>query len=112
MLKEFLIDSNGKLHNLKPTPENNDAEKILEHVGGMGLTGNNRNTFKLIPITSFFIKVDTGRFKDLDNLMQEMTEADKNIGIALLADSLHKNFRGVLTCGDHLSIKDLEMIWR
>ncbi len=108
----LLIDGNGNLLNLKPnnSEKNNDAEKFWSTVGGMGLTGVIiEATFKLIPITSSLIKVDTTRFKDLDHLMQEMTEADKKYRYSVAwVDSLHKNFRGVLTCGDHLSIKDIK----
>ena len=48
----------------------------------MGLTGVIiEATFKLIPITSSYIKVDTKRFKNLDDLMQEMIEADKKYSL-------------------------------
>ena len=107
----LLFDGNGKLHNLKPNSEKNkNSEKFWSTVGGMGLTGVIiEATFKLIPITSSYIKVDTKRFKDLDHLMKEMTEADKKYRYSVAwVDSLHKNFRGVLTCGDHLSIENLK----
>ena len=99
------------MHNLKPNSEKNkNSEKFWSTVGGMGLTGVIiEATFKLIPITSSYIKVDTKRFKDLDHLMIEMTEADKKYRYSVAwVDSLHKNFRGVLTCGDHLSIENLK----
>ena len=112
VIKILLIDGNGKLHKLKPdnSKKNNDAEKFWSTIGGMGLTGVIiEATFKLIPITSSYIKVDTKRFKDLDHLMQEMIEADEKYRYSVAwVDSLHKNFRGVITCGDHLSIKDLK----
>ena len=108
----LLIDGKGKLHNLQPNSyeKDNEAEKFWGTVGGMGLTGVIiEATFKLIPITSSYINVDTKRFKDLDHLMQEMIKADKKYRYSVAwVDSLHKNFRGVLTCGDHLSIQNLK----
>ena len=106
-----LIDGNGNLHNLKPDNSNNDDEKkFWSTVGGMGLTGIILEaTFSLIPISSSYIEVDTKRFSNIDELMGEMIECDKKFRYSVAwVDSLHKEFRGVLTCGDHLDAKKLK----
>ena len=103
----LLLDGTGKVHNLKPDDSLNQSnvEKFWSTVGGMGLTGVIiEATFTLIPISSSYIEVDTKRFNDLDQLMIEMTESDKKYRYSVAwVDSLHKKFRGVLTCGDHLN---------
>ncbi len=107
-----LLDGKGKLHTLKPYCSINkiDDKNFWSTVGGMGLTGVIvEASFKLIPISSSFIEVDTKRFKNLDQLMSEMIEADKKYRYSVAwVDSLHKNFRGVLTCGDHLDYQKLK----
>ena len=76
----------------------------------MGLTGIILEaTFSLIPISSSYIEVDTKRFSNIDELMGEMIECDKKFRYSVAwVDSLHKEFRGVLTCGDHLDAKKLK----
>ena len=76
----------------------------------MGLTGVILEvTFSLIPISSSYIAVDTRRFCDIDELMGEMIESDKKYRYSVAwVDSLHKKFRGVLTCGDHLDMDKLQ----
>ena len=107
-----LIDGNGNLHTLKPdnSINNNDRKKFWSTVGGMGLTGIILEaTFSLIPISSSYIEVDTKRFSNIDELMGEMIECDKKFRYSVAwVDSLHKEFRGVLTCGDHLDVKKLK----
>ena len=107
-----LLDGKGKLHTLKPYSSINkiNDKNFWSTVGGMGLTGVIvEATFKLIPISSSFIEVDTKRFNNLDQLMSEMIEADKKYRYSVAwVDSLHKNFRGVLTCGDHLNYLKLK----
>ena len=108
----ILIDGNGNLHNLKPDNSINkdDEKKFWSTVGGMGLTGIILEaTFSLIPISSSYIEVDTKRFSNIDELMGEMIECDKKFRYSVAwVDSLHKEFRGVLTCGDHLDAKKLK----
>jgi len=108
----ILIDGNGNLHNLKPDSSINkdDEKKFWSTVGGMGLTGIILEaTFSLIPISSSYIEVDTKRFSNIDELMAEMIECDKKFRYSVAwVDSLHKEFRGVLTCGDHLDAKKLK----
>ena len=111
-----LLDGKGKQHILKPynSKNHNDDEKFWSTVGGMGLTGVIvEATFKLIPISSSLIVVDTKRFNDLDQLMSEMIESDKKYRYSVAwVDSLHENFRGVLTCGDHLNSQKLKKDFR
>ncbi len=101
-----LMDGNGEIHNLMPFNNENpsNCEKFWATVGGMGLTGIIiEATFSLIPISSSYISVDTCRFNDLNSLMNEMIQSDKKYRYSVAwIDSLNKNFRGVLTCGDHI----------
>lgn len=101
-----LMDGNGEIHNLKPFDEYclSNSKKFWATVGGMGLTGIIiEATFSIIPISSSFISVDTTRFNDLNSLMNEMIQSDKKYKYSVAwIDSLNKNFRGVLTCGDHI----------
>ncbi len=112
----LLLDGNGKLHNLKSdsSGDNNVYKKFWSTIGGMGLTGVILEaTFSLIPITSSYVEVDTKRFYNLDELMVEMIESDKKYRYSVAwVDSLHKKFRGVLTCGDHLEIEKLKNDFR
>lgn len=78
-------------------------------VGGMGLTGIVLSaTFRLIPIESSAMAVDTDRVPDLDTLLALMTERDDDYRysvawIDLLARGRHLG-RSVLTRGDHARI--------
>ena len=75
-------------------------------VGGMGLTGIVLSaTFRLIPIETSKMAVDTARVPDLDTLLALMTEGDDDYRysvawIDLLARGRHLG-RSVLTRGDH-----------
>ena len=106
-----LIDGKGHLKRL--TKEENINQQELDQfwatIGGMGLTGVIvEATFSLIPIKTSQIKVDTFRFKDLDNLMDGMIQADKHYQYSVAwIDSLNKNNRGILTCGNHANLEDL-----
>ncbi len=108
----LLLDGTGKVHILKPDDSENqrNVDRFWSTVGGMGLTGVIiEATFTLIPISSSYIKVDTKRFNNLDQLMIEMTESDKKYRYSVAwVDSLHEKFRGVLTCGDHLNSDKLK----
>ena len=111
-LKEIiLMDGTGEIHKLKPFDDVNpsNVKKFWATVGGMGLTGIILEaTFSVIPISSSYINVDTKRFIDIDSLMIEMIEADKKYRYSVAwVDSLSKNFRGVLTCGEHLDKSEI-----
>ncbi len=102
----LLIDGNGELLELSQFNENQENRaKFWATFGGMGMTGVILEaTFSLIPISSSFISVDTTRYENLDDLMDKMIESDKNHRYSVAwVDSLNKNFRGVLTSGNHSS---------
>ena len=57
-------------------------------------------TISLIKIETASMKVDTFICNDLDSLMDLMSAKDKDYSYSVAwIDSLHKNSRGVLTCG-------------
>lgn len=83
-----------------------DPELFWATVGGMGLTGVIVSaTFRLVPIETSRMAVDTYRVANLDELMARMsdTEADVRYSVAWI-DLLAKGARlgrGVLTNGEH-----------
>jgi decaprenylphospho-beta-D-ribofuranose 2-oxidase len=89
-----------------------DPELFWATVGGMGLTGVMLDaTFRLLPIESSRISVDTYRLDNLDDVMSEMvaSEADFRYSVAwldLLATGRRLG-RGVLTNGGHASAAQL-----
>ena len=105
------MDGTGEIHKLRPFDDLNphNVKKFWATVGGMGLTGIILEaTFSVIPISSSYIKVDTKRFLDIDSLMTAMVKADKKYKYSVAwVDSLNKNFRGVLSCGEHLDKSQL-----
>jgi decaprenylphospho-beta-D-ribofuranose 2-oxidase len=69
-----LVDGRGELRELSPR---NDPEGFWATAGGMGLTGAILDaTIQMKPIESSRLVVDTDRAKDLDEVMQLMTEGD------------------------------------
>tara|TARA_B100000212_G_scaffold123258_1_gene92432 strand:- start:1405 stop:2826 length:1422 start_codon:yes stop_codon:yes gene_type:complete len=113
VLEIKLIDGLGNLKIL--TPDNKDQilfEQFWSTIGGMGLTGVIiEATFKLIKIETSLISVDTSRYGDLESLMDAMLVADKKYRYSVAwVDSLHPKSRGVLTCGDHAKLEELESI--
>lgn len=105
----LLVDGSGAQRELRPDGAPADAEAFWATVAGMGLTGVILEaTFRLIPITSSLISVDTDRHGDLDSLMAAMVEADARYRYSVAwVDSLHAGGRGVLTCGDHAPAEQL-----
>ena len=99
-----LVDGSGQLLHLSPTDSGTSAA-FWATAGGMGLTGVIVEAcFRLLPISSSLISVDTTRFRKLDALMSAMIEADAQYRYSVAwVDSLHPEGRGVLTCGDHAS---------
>jgi decaprenylphospho-beta-D-ribofuranose 2-oxidase len=105
-----LIDGVGNL--LELAPDSADPwlrEAFWATVGGMGLTGVIvAASFRLIPISSSLISVDTDRHRDLEALMAAMVESDHRYRYSVAwVDSLDPRGRGVLTCGDHASAGQL-----
>ncbi len=103
-----LVDGQGQLRELSPS-DPSSAAAFWATAGGMGLTGViTEATFRLIPIETSLISVDTDRFGDLNALMAAMVEADARYRYSVAwVDSLHPAGRGVLTCGDHASLAQL-----
>ena len=97
-----LVDGNGQLLQLNPS-DPATAAAFWATAGGMGLTGVIVEAcFRLIPISSSLISVDTTRFRELDALMAAMVDADARYRYSVAwVDSLNPAGRGVLTCGDH-----------
>lgn len=110
----LLVDGSGALRELRPDGDAADAEAFWATVAGMGLTGVILEaSFRLIPITSSLISVDTDRHGDLDSLMAAMVEADSRYRYSVAwVDSLHAGGRGVLTCGDHAPAEQLPQAQR
>ncbi len=104
-----LVDGSGQLRQLSPS-DPATAAAFWATAGGMGLTGVIVEAcFRLIPISSSLISVDTTRFRDLDALMAAMVEADARYRYSVAwVDSLNPAGRGVLTCGDHASREQVE----
>jgi decaprenylphospho-beta-D-ribofuranose 2-oxidase len=104
-----LVDGCGQLRQLSPR-DPSTAAAFWATAGGMGLTGVIVEAcFRLIPISSSLISVDTTRFRDLDALMAAMVEADARHRYSVAwVDSLHPRGRGVLTCGDHASREQVQ----
>ncbi len=100
----LLMDGKGELLELGQHDKcEENRSKFWATVGGMGMTGVILEaTFSLIPISSSFISVDTSRHENLDDLMDKMMASDKSHRYSVAwVDCLNKNFRGVLTSGNH-----------
>ena len=110
----LLIDGIGDIQELKPTQNNSGKTNnfFWATIGGMGLTGIILEaTISLIKIDTSFIKADTFICNDLDALLELMQSKDKEYSYSVAwVDSLHKKTRGVLTCGEHARLEDLDNI--
>lgn len=109
LLRILILDGNGEIKELVQNSSINkqDADFFWATVGGMGLTGLILEaTIKLKKIESSFMKVDTFICNHLDELMELMMQKDLSYSYSVAwVDSLDKNNRGVLTCGEH-ALKD------
>lgn len=103
-----LVDGRGDSLELRPD-DPKTQEQFWATVGGMGLTGvMTEATFKMIPISSSFISVDTERCADLDAVMARMIESDEQYRYSVAwIDSVSAAGRGVLTRGDHAAADQL-----
>ena len=112
LIEILLIDGLGQIKTLSPINNfsNNTYEQFWATVGGMGLTGVILEaTFSLIPIKTSKISVNTSRYRDLDNLMDAMVISDKEFQYSVAwIDTLNKNGRGVVTCGNHALPEQLQ----
>lgn len=107
-----LIDGLGILKKLSGKKSASIVEKnqFWATIGGMGLTGIIiEASFSLIPIQTSKILVDFSKYKDLDNLMDTMVEAEKNYQYCVAwVDTLSRSNRGIFTGGNHALEIDLE----
>lgn len=103
-----VIDGNGDAVELRPD-DPGTAERFWATVGGMGLTGViTEATFRLIPIETSMMSVDTQRCANLDDVMASMVEGDDNYRYSVAwIDTVSPSGRGVLTRGDHASVDQL-----
>lgn len=90
-----LVNGLGELRVLNPD-DAQSQEQFWATVGGMGLTGvMTEATFKMIPISSSLISVDTERCPDLDKVMAQMIESDSQYRYSVAwIDSLSASGRG------------------
>ena len=90
-----------------------DPDLFWATVGGMGLTGMILDaTFRLIPIETSLMSVETRRIDNLDEIMARMSESDADFRysvawIDLLAQGRHLG-RGVLTNAEHATGDQLD----
>ncbi|MBW4079733.1 MAG: FAD-binding oxidoreductase, partial [Acidobacteria bacterium] len=92
-----------------------DAELFWATVGGMGLTGVITSvTLQMMRIETDQVLVDTERFADLEGVMHEMSERDRNYRYSVAwVDCMTKGAhmgRAILTRGRHALASDLETV--
>jgi len=108
----LIVNGKGDIEEIKPELEHSDEKNnfFWATIAGMGLTGIILEaTISLIKIETSLMKVDTFICSDLEKLMDLMRFKDKEYTYSVAwVDSLHKRMRGVLTCGDHAKIEDLD----
>ncbi len=108
----LLINGRGDIEEIKPELDQSDKKNnfFWATIGGMGLTGIILEaTISLIKIDTSLMKVDTFICNNLEELMDSMRSKDKEYTYSVAwVDSFHKRMRGVLTCGDHAKIEELD----
>ena len=101
----LIVDGLGQIQNLSTRKDAHKSEKdkFWATIGGMGLTGIIiEATFSLISIKTSKISVDTSKHNDIDSLMEKMVYCDNKFQYSVAwLDTLNKNGRGILTCGNH-----------
>lgn len=97
-----VIDGNGDVRELSPDNPTT-VEEFWATVGGMGLTGVvTEVTFRLLPIETSRMSVDTQRCANLDDVMARMLEGDDDYRYSVAwIDTVAPSGRGVLTRADH-----------
>ena len=108
----LLINGRGDIEEIKLELGQSDKKNnfFWATIGGMGLTGIILEaTISLIKIETSLMKVDTFICDDLEKLMDVMKLKDQDYTYSVSwIDSLHKKNRGVLTCGDHAKIQEID----
>ena len=108
----LLINGRGDIEEIKPELGQSDKKNnfFWATIGGMGLTGIILEaTISLIKIETSLMKVDTFICDNLEKLMDLMRSKDQDYTYSVSwIDSLHKKNRGVLTCGDHAKIQEID----
>ncbi|MHB1209422.1 MAG: FAD-binding protein [Acidimicrobiales bacterium] len=92
-----------------------DAELFWATVGGMGLTGVITSvTLQMMRIETDHVLVDTERFADLESVMSEMSEHDRDYRYSVAwVDCMTKGAhmgRAILTRGRHALASDLDTV--
>jgi decaprenylphospho-beta-D-ribofuranose 2-oxidase len=108
VIRMNVVDGRGELRELSPD-DPKASDMFWATVGGMGLTGVIVDaTFRLIPIETSMMSVDTVRCSDLDDVMARMVEGDDDYRYSVAwIDSVAPSGRGVLTRGDHAKRSEL-----
>jgi len=104
-----VVDGSGEVRDLAPD-DPTTADLFWATVGGMGLTGVIvEATFRLLPIETSQMSVDTIRCRDLDDVMTRMIEGDDDYRYSVAwIDTVAPTGRGVLTRGDHATRDQLD----
>tara|TARA_B100000700_G_scaffold96939_1_gene109091 strand:+ start:1418 stop:2806 length:1389 start_codon:yes stop_codon:yes gene_type:complete len=109
-----IINGRGEKITLHPNAQNASPtnEQFWSTIGAMGLTGIIIDaTFSIIPIETSFIKEETKRYRNIDNLMKDMIKMDKEYKYSVAwIDSMNCDFRGVLTSGNHATKQEIKSI--
>ena len=107
-----LLLADGTVRRVGPDGEAADAELFWATVGGMGLTGVVlRAALRMLPVETSKVVVDTERARDLDALMERMTDGDEDYTYSVAwVDCLSRGRslgRSVLTRGWPARLEDL-----
>lgn len=105
-----LLTADGTVHTLTPTGDS--ARLFWATVGGMGLTGVVlRARIALQRVETAYFRVDTDRTRDLDDLLERMSDGDERYTYSVAwFDAVTRGRhlgRAVLTRGDKAALADL-----
>jgi decaprenylphospho-beta-D-ribofuranose 2-oxidase len=105
-----IVDGVGSSRTL--TPSDSNADVFWATTGGMGLTGIMTGaTFRVRPIESSRMRVDTAKHGDLDSLLAGLMSADRThhytVGWVDTVPVGRKFGRGIITSGEHATRAEL-----